>query len=47
LISQNTSDGNVGVGVHGKNDFGERFKILLDTDLKIIFLNAKIILMEL
>jgi len=23
---------------HGKNDFAERFKILLDTDLKIILL---------
>jgi len=25
--------------VHGKNDFAEEFKILLDTDLKIILLN--------
>jgi len=25
--------------IHGKNDFAEGFKILLDTDLKIILLN--------
>jgi len=25
--------------LHGKNDFAERSKILLDTDLKIILLN--------
>jgi len=25
--------------LHGKNDFAEKYKILLDTDLKIILLN--------
>jgi len=28
-----------GLIIHGKNDFAERFKILLDTDLRIIVLN--------
>jgi len=29
------------VHVHGKNDFAERSKILLNTDLKIILLNHR------
>jgi len=27
--------------IHGKNDFAEAFKILLDTDLKIILLDPR------
>jgi len=27
--------------LHGKNDFAERFKILLDTDLKMILLSQQ------
>jgi len=30
---------NISIALHGKNDFVERSKILLDTDLKIILLD--------
>jgi len=38
-FARNSSSYNFRIFIHGKNDFAEKLKILLDTDLKIILLN--------